>query len=287
MNIIIIFLVFYMINVAQSLCLPYHYYNVTAVRCDNITDWSNEPEEFQMDGKTFMITNYAPQQIWLNKDLEVIGMSSKNRTIYLMESNLTSNDTSTVLNRLLNGEFIKQPEEKRVWKKPLTLEDVDSTLYKMLTKEQASTSYCDYHSYIMEHIFDHVNVLDWCNDLFFGPNEKYRTRHSKKRFNQLIKEDIRELYFRHARYFCEWEECQLLLKCNDGDERVTYPVNMLQDISKNPKPVLKNCTRWNGIEVNTTDYEWYSSRYLKDPEKYKKWLDEEKSGVPLKTRTLF
>lgn len=288
MNRFILFFIFYCVKMAQSsqICLPWHYPGIKAIRCVNVTLWTNEPEEFQMNGKNFSISNYAPKQIWLNEKQEIIGMSSATRTLFMLETNLTQDVLPTSMNRLLNGDIAQIPEEKRIWKKTIPLSERDPMLIEMEKEEQQSSSYCEYHAYIMEHIFDHRNVLDWCNDLFFGPDAKYQTRHSKKIFNELIKQDIREVYFGVARFLCDWEECQLLLTCNGkGGNATTHTVNMLQDISKEPVQRLENCTTWEGLKPDTPDMEWYIHRYNQKNATYKKWLREPPPA--LVTRTLF
>jgi len=268
--------------------MPWHYPDIKAIRCVNVTLWSNEPEEFQMNGKNFSISNYAPKQIWLNEKQEIIGMSSATRTLFMLETNLTQDMLSTAMNRLLNGDLVRIPEEKRIWKKTIPLSERDPMLIEMEKEEQESAKYCDYHTYVMKNLWTHKNVLAWCEDLFFGPDSKYQTRHSKKKFLDLIRQDIREVYFSVARFLCDWNECQLLLTCNTlKGGAVTHKVNLWQDMTRYPEPTKPyvNCTAWEGLKPNTTDMVTYISRYNGNDETYKKWLSE--PPPPLVTRTLF
>ena len=243
LTLLILFLAY--IEAYKDVCSPDKYGNLTYIKCYNVT-WTYENEEFFFVGKTFNISNYAPNNIWLDENDTVIGMSSDTKTVFDLSS--SASNTSDMLKRALLSVNIPIPEDDRIYKKP------DEELIDFM-ECRGCESTCPWENYIETHLFDHENVLDWCINLFFGPEKKYQTPYNKKAFKNNLIEEVEQNMVEEGdalnvtkvlKILCRSiKKCQLLKTCeNQKGEKSTYRMNLYEDLSKNPITHFRNCKKW-------------------------------------------
>jgi hypothetical protein len=245
------------IEAYKDVCTPDKYGNITYIKCSNVT-WTYDNEEFFFAGKTFNISNYAPNHIWLDENGTVIGMSSDTKSIFGLSTNVLNNVTSDILKRALLSVQVSIPEDQQIYKNP------DEELIDFM-ECKGCTGTCPWEEYIETHLFDHENVLDWCINLFFGPQKKYQTSYSKKLFkknliveleqNMIVEGDAMNVTKILTILCRSIKKCQLLKTCETKNgEKSTYRMNLYEDLSKTPITHLTNCREWD-YDITTEDIE--------------------------------
>ena len=102
---------------------------------------------------------------------------------------VTENPDFTIVFGRTDWDNIETPKEKTfyisqepLWSPNQPKDGIHDYCSKILISDKLE--YPDREEYIETHLFDHENVLDWCINLFFGPQKKYQTSYSKKLFKK-------------------------------------------------------------------------------------------------------
>lgn len=123
-----------------------------AYSCKNVDWWNNKKEHVVFTTKNYIINPFSPKRIWLNETQDVVGMSSSDAFVLLVnEGSANKEEVSMLLTRLLKGESTStkvyvNPDEINEYKEDFVQADIDQIALE-------STFFI--LDYIKEHVFDH------------------------------------------------------------------------------------------------------------------------------------
>lgn len=126
-----------------------------AYSCKNVDWWTAEKEHVVFTTKNYIVNPFSPKRIWLNETQDVVGMSSSDAFVLLVnEGSADKEEVSMLLTRLLKGDsrptgvYVK-PEDINEYKEDFLQADL----------QQIGVEWSFFMlDYIKDHVYDHKPI---------------------------------------------------------------------------------------------------------------------------------
>lgn len=221
------------------------------LKCLNVT-WNGEETLIDLPStkRNVIVNPFSASNVWLDEDVNVIGMSDKDKFVIVWKdkgTNFTNSQKMVHIKERLKRYSYFIPADDPP--KEAVNEKRRDNLH-LRNDEDFDPSVPDFIQYVHTHVYNHKNVLDWLMEQYFDED--------KPAFSELgyngtyeISRDLLNTYYPQSKFIYPVEKYQYLMLC--GDKMVE--INFFEDLSSNEWRECVNPRKFDPM-VNITWHNW-------------------------------